>query len=75
MTEREILDQKVLEQQGSFRRVKYWARGKHLGGKIISPENTWSGDWETEFTETQIMPIKTFRVVNDNDSFNNRDNR
>jgi len=71
----EILNQEILERQGSFRRVRYWARGKCLGGKIISPENTWSGDWETEFTETQIMPIKTFKVVDDSDSFNNRDSR
>lgn len=62
MGNKEILDEKVLFKQGSFERVRFWVRGKHLGGKIISPDKTWSGDWETEFVKDRIKPIKTFIV-------------
>ena len=58
----EILDEKILFKQGSFEKVKFWVKGKHLGGKIIAPDKTWSGDWETELEETRIRPIKTFIV-------------
>ena len=58
----DILDEELLEKHGSFERVKIWVRGKHLGWKIISPDNTWSGDCETEFVKYRIKPIKTFLV-------------
>ncbi len=58
----DILGEELLEKHGSFERVKIWVRGKHLGGKIISPDKTWSGDWETEFAKDRIKPIKTFLV-------------
>ena len=58
----DILGEELLEKNGSFERVRIWVRGKHLGGKIIAPDKTWSGDWETEFEETRIKPIKTFIV-------------
>lgn len=61
----DILGEELLEKNGSFERVRIWVRGKHLGGKIISPDKTWSGDWETEFEETRIKPIKTFTVKNE----------
>jgi hypothetical protein len=50
---------------GRWTKVRFWVRGKHLGGKIITPDKTWSGDWETEFEETRIRPIKTFTAKND----------
>ena len=62
MTNKEVLGEQILFKQGSFERTKVWVRGKHLGGKIIAPDKTWSGDWETEFEETRIRPIKTFVV-------------
>ena len=65
MKEREVLDQQILEKQGSFTKVRFWVRGKHLGGKIIAPDKTWSGDFETEFEEIKIRPTKTF-MINDN---------
>jgi hypothetical protein len=58
----DILGEDILEKQGSFERVKFWVRGKHLGGKIISPDKSWSGDFETEFVKDRIKPIKTFIV-------------
>ena len=58
----DILCEEILEKSGSFERVRFWVRGKHLGGKIISPDKTWSGDWETEFVKDRIKPIKTFIV-------------
>lgn len=58
----DILGEDILEKNGSFERVRIWVRGKHLGGKIISPDKTWSGDWETELVKDRIKPIKTFLV-------------
>jgi hypothetical protein len=69
MANKEILDEQIIVNQGSFTKVRFWVRGKHLGGKIITPDKTWSGDWETEFEETQIRPRKTF-MINDNLSDN-----
>ena len=65
MANKEVLGEQILFKQGSFERAKVWVRGRHLGGKIISPDKTWSGDWETEFEETRIRPIKTFTVKNE----------
>jgi len=62
MANKEVLGEQILYRQGSFEKVRLWVRGKHPGGKIISPDKTWSGDWETEFEETRIKPIKTFIV-------------
>jgi len=62
MANKEVLCEQILERQDSFERVKFWVRGRHLGGRIIAPDKTWSGDWETEFEETRIKPIKTFMV-------------
>ncbi len=62
MANKEILCEQILFKQGSFEKVRFWVRGRHLGGKIIAPDKTWSGDWETEFEETRIKPIKTFMV-------------
>jgi hypothetical protein len=62
MTNKEVLGEQILFKQGSFEKVRFWVRGKRPGGKIISPDKTWSGDWETEFEKTRIKPIKTFIV-------------
>lgn len=62
---KELLSEIVLEESQGFRRVRRWYRGKHPEiGKLIPPNKTWSGDWETETTITVIKPIKVFEIKN-----------
>jgi len=63
---KEILDEQTIYEQGSFRQVRRWYRGRHPElGRLIQPEKTLSGDWETVAEETVIRPTKTFTVSSD----------
>ena len=56
-----ILDEQVLYQSGSFRKVRRYVKGKHphLGPMLVG----WSGGWETIWETEVIRPIGVFRVV------------
>jgi len=61
--ELEVLDEKVIAQQGSFRRVKRWVRGKHPElGVLLHPGQTLTGDWETVIEKDVIRPIEKWFV-------------
>lgn len=61
----EILGEQVLHQQGSFRRLRRWLRGKHPELGLLQPP--WaglSGDWETVVEVDAVSPLFTVRVDN-----------
>lgn len=56
----EILSEEVLHQQGSYRRVRRWLKGKHpeLGTLVQG----WTG-WETMQEIDVIKPMAVFTVI------------
>lgn len=59
----EILGEQIVFQQGSFKRVRRWYKGKHPEIGILQPP--WaglSGEWETITEEGVITPLFTMRV-------------
>jgi len=56
----EILDEHILYQNGCFKRVKRWLRGKHPQLGILHQGYT---GWETIQEVDVIMAMKTFTVV------------
>ena len=55
----EILDRKIVSQEGPFVRVRTWLEGRHPGGVVI--KNGWNGE-ETVVDRVGIKPIETFWV-------------
>lgn len=61
----ELLDEKVVAQQGCFQRIRRWWRGVHTEkGSIIRGLTGWETVEETD----RIIPIHTFTVSNENTS-------
>jgi putative AlgH/UPF0301 family transcriptional regulator len=56
----EVLDEQVLHQQGSFKRVKRWLRGKHPQLGILHLGYT---GWETIQEVDVISPMVVFEVI------------
>lgn len=59
----EIVGQKILHENGSFRRVRYWLRGKVYGIQNLTKKYVegWSGI-ETQVDVDEIFPSKIFDV-------------
>ena len=59
----EIVGQEVLHENGSYRRVRYWLKGKVTGTKNWSTKYVqgWSGT-ETQVDVDEIVPTRTFAV-------------
>ena len=56
----QLLDQKVISQNGPLQRVRRWWRGIHPEkGAII---RGWTG-WETVEETDRIVPVHTFQVI------------
>jgi hypothetical protein len=60
MPERELLDEQIICQNGSWQRVRRWWRGAHPQLGIITLG--WSG-WETIEERDRLRPVHTFLVV------------
>lgn len=59
----EIVGEQTVFQQGSFKRVLRWYRGKHPEiGVLQPPWKGLSGDWETVVEEGVILPLFMARV-------------
>lgn len=59
----EIIGEQVVLQQGSFKRVRRWYRGKYPEiGVLQPPWSGLSGDWETITEEGVISPLVMMRV-------------
>lgn len=60
MEQNVVLDEHVLYEQGNFRYVRRWLRGRHphLGPMMVG----WSGDWETVVETGVVRPARTFGV-------------
>lgn len=60
----EILSEEVLHQQGCYRRVRRWLRGRHpeLGTLVLG----WTG-WETMQEVDVIKPMGVFTVIDPDD--------
>ena len=56
---KEVLDTKVIEDYGSFKRIREWVRGKHRVGKIIRGHT----GWETVIDRDAVYPARTVRVT------------
>ncbi len=61
----EILSEQIISEQGSFKRVKRWVRGRHphLGSLLWGL----SGGWETVIEMDVITPMGFFKVDNCDD--------
>ena len=57
----EILDEHVLYQNNSFKRVRRWLRGKHPKLGVLSMGGI-TGEWETIQVTDVIMAMGTFTV-------------
>lgn len=60
-TELIILDEIVLKQHGSYRKVRRYVKGQHphLGPMMIG----WSGGWETIWEVDLIKPMMVVNVI------------
>ena len=59
MSSEQILDEKVVYQNGHFQRVRRWWRGPHPEKGTIT--RGWTG-WETVEERERILPVQTFLV-------------
>jgi hypothetical protein len=59
MHDAEILDVKVVFQQGRYQRIRRWWRGMHPNKGVIT--RGWTG-WETVEEKDLILPVHTFDV-------------
>ncbi len=59
MPERELLDEQVICQNGSWQRVRRWWRGIHAGLGTVTLG--WSG-WETVEERDRLRPLHVFVV-------------
>jgi hypothetical protein len=59
MSNNELLDEKVIEQRGSWQRVRRWWRGVHADKGAIT--RGWTG-LETVEERDRILPFRTFLV-------------
>ena len=59
MIQKELLDEKVISQQGRFKRIKRWWRGIHPDRGVIIQGLT---GWETVEEKESIIPTQTFTV-------------
>jgi hypothetical protein len=60
MADRELLDEKVIEQQGAWQRVRRWWRGVHPDKGVVTWG--WTG-WETVEERDRILPVVTIQVL------------
>lgn len=60
MIDREMLDEKVICESGSWGRVRRWWRGTHA--EIGTITKGWSG-WETVEERDRVRAVHTFTVV------------
>ena len=60
MPERELLDEQVICQSGSWQRVRRWWRGIHP--EIGTITMGWSG-WETVEERDRVRAVHTFQVL------------
>jgi hypothetical protein len=59
MPDKELLDEKVVFQNGPWQRIRRWWRGIHAGRGTIT--RGWSG-WETVEERDRILPLHSFTV-------------
>jgi hypothetical protein len=59
VTPTELLDEKVISQQGRYKRIQRWWRGIHPDRGVIIQGYT---GWETFEEKDLIVPVQTFIV-------------
>jgi len=57
-TELELLDEKIIFQRGSYKKVQRWYKGSHPIGVIIKGLT----GWETVVEQDVFVPMNTFHV-------------
>ena len=58
-TELELLDEKIIYKQRSYKRVKRWYKGSHPIGVVIKGLT----GWETVVEQDVIVPMGKFQVI------------
>jgi hypothetical protein len=59
MSAKDLLDEKIIYQNGRFQRIRRWWKGSHPDrGTII---HGWTG-WETVEERERILPVRIFEV-------------
>jgi hypothetical protein len=61
VTPKDLLDEKVISQQGRKKRIQRWWRGIHPDKGVIVQGYT---GWETLEEKDLIVPVQTFTVQN-----------
>jgi hypothetical protein len=58
------LGRKIIEERGSIKTVEHYYEGQYpYKGRLVPPEETWSGKWETVIRRDEFPIIATIEVV------------